>query len=252
VEGTIGLAWLGRQPDAPLVFLGNEQAERFRAAYEHGASVCLPRSLTLGEPALLDAVLRRTVRGADLLRTHSRTKDTLLQCRRQVDRLVTMLWRTVPVEGDNHWFSQRHVLMRLQEEIARSDRHGVPLTVAVGEVQAPAGEPEQTTVDLTDWMTDRVTSVKRRCDVAGQYGMQGFLLLMVNTPKQGGVTCCQRLRKALEDPGSAAGGSHGPIRACFGIATLSGETPSSQSLLSSAELALDAAKASAAEAIVAS
>jgi diguanylate cyclase (GGDEF)-like protein len=251
-EGMEGLAWLGRLPETPLVFLAANELETLRLAYEHGASICLPRALTLAHPGLLEAAMWRAARGADLHRAHRGTREMLKQCRRQVDRLVTMLWRTVPVDTEKHWFSQRHVLMRLQEEIARSGRHGGSLTVAVGELHAAAGEPEQAGIDMTEWMTDRITSTKRRCDVAGQYGLQGFLLLMVNTPRHGGVACCQRLRKALEDAAAPAESPRRPIRACFGIASLSGETPSPQSLLSSAEQALDTARVNPADPIVAS
>ncbi|HYT91049.1 MAG TPA: diguanylate cyclase [Gemmataceae bacterium] len=249
-EGMDGLTWLARERETPMVFLAADEADLLRAAYEHGASVCVSRGLSLGHPALLGAALRRAAQAADVLRAHSRRDDMLLHCRRQIDRLVTMLWRSVPTEHEQHWCSQRHVLMRLAEEIARSARHGGPLTVAVGELQA--SESEQVPVDLTEWITERIASTKRRCDVAGQYGMHGFLLLMVNTGREGGVSCCQRLRKALEEAIPAAEGPRGPLRACFGIASLSGETRSSQSLLSSAEVALDAAKASPSDPIIAS
>jgi PleD family two-component response regulator len=248
-EGVAGLAWLRRQAQTPLVCLTADDVEALRAAYEHGASVCLPRTLTLDSPALLDAALRRAVQAADTLRTYRRTRETLTQCRRQIDRLVGMLWRTVPVDTQHRWCSPRHVLMRLHEEVVRTDRHGGPLTIAVGEVQAPAGELEQAAVDLTDWMTERIAHTKRRCDVAGQYGLQGFLLLMVHTPKVGGVACCHRLRKALEEAVSGGEEPRSPVRACFGVASLSEEVASSQALLSVAEQQLEAAKTGAADAV---
>ena len=40
---------------------------------------------------------------------------------------------------------------------------------------------------------------KRRCDVAGQYGPQGFMLLLPQTPPEGAVHFCRRLQGLLDD-----------------------------------------------------
>jgi GGDEF domain-containing protein len=240
-----GLAWLAER-GAPTVFLAGCDAETCTRAYEHGATICLPRGLTLGHPPLLAAALRRACRDGETARAHCRVKDSLHQCRRQVDRLVNLLWRTVPMDTQTHWCTQRHVLERLQEEVARTDRHGGPLTVAVGEVEATPGADEPG--EGAAW-TERLTRAKRRCDVAGQYGLQGFLLLMVQTPKEGAVTCCRRLQQALEAP--AAGGPRGPVRVSFGIASVSGDGATPQALLRQAEQNLEAATAGASDRVVA-
>ncbi|MCI0456161.1 MAG: hypothetical protein L0Z62_04170 [Gemmataceae bacterium] len=236
-EGAEGLAWLAQQHDVPTLFLAGCEAETCARAYGQGAAICLPRTATLEYPPLLAAALRRAAGHADLLRGQHRTRESLRQSRKQVDRLVNLLWRTAPLDTHNHWCTQRHILERLQEEVARTTRHGSPLTVAVAEVQTE-GQPDE---ELTGWVTEQVARIKRRCDVAGQYGVRGFLLLLVQTPREGGVACCRRLEQTLEE--QAACSPHGPLRACFGLASYSPETSTPQALLRAAEQHLDAARA---------
>ena len=47
--------------------------------------------------------------------------------------------------------------------------------------------------DVGTWAASTVARVKRRGDVAGLYGPQGFMLVMAQTPQQGGERCCRRL-----------------------------------------------------------
>lgn len=248
-EGSEGLAWLARQDEVPTLFLAGTEGETFARAYEHGATICLPRIVTLAHPPLLAAALRRAAQGVDQVRAHRRTKDTLHQCRRQIDRLVNLLWRTAPMDTQHHWCTQRHILERLQEEVARTHRHGGPLSIAVGEI-LPARAELDADADLTGWVPAQVARVKRRCDVAGHYGLQGILLLMVQTPRNGGVVCCRRLRHALEEAAPTSG-PRGPVRVAFGVASYSDDAATPQALLREAEQHLDAARFSVAERIVA-
>jgi PleD family two-component response regulator len=246
-EGPDGLAWLVQQKEAPLVFLAGAEAETSARAYEQGAAICLPRAATLDHPPLLAAALARAAQGAHLGRSHRRTRDTLHQCRRQIDRLVNLLWRTAPLDPGSHWCTQRHVLERLHEEVIRAERHGAPLTVAVWEVRAP--EAEAAEADLAGWVPGQVTRFKRRCDVAGQYGPGGFLLLLVQTPRDGGVVCCRRMQQRLES--ESPWKLRGPLRASFGLATYAPEAASPKALLRQAEEHLDEARGGAREWVVA-
>jgi DNA-binding NarL/FixJ family response regulator len=199
--GPTGLAWLAQQHDAPTVFLTGQDPQIIVAAYELGVSLCLPRRLTLDHPAVLGAALRRTVSVTEMQRGQRRAKERLQECRRQVDRLVNLLWRTAPTSPPYQLFTQRHIFERLQEEVARSTRYGSVFSVALGEVlPSPLGEQsEQETPDWSAWITDMLAGTKRRCDVAGHYGLRGFMLLMVETPKPGGLAGCQRLIRSPEN-----------------------------------------------------
>lgn len=236
-EGSQGLAWLTAQRQTPLVFLGDDRATHYTQAYDFGVATCLPRSLILAHPPLLHSVMQHAVHTRTALNSHERTREQLADCHRHVDRLVQMIWRVTPRQDDS-WYSQRHMLERLDEEAARCRRHQVPLSVAVGELQTTEDE----TPGLPDWAADLIVRGKRRSDIVGQYGPNGFLMLMVHTPKPGGVTCCRRLQEVLEHPAEIQAGPHAPVRSYFGLATASAEQSAPQSLLRIAEQNLEAAR----------
>jgi diguanylate cyclase (GGDEF)-like protein len=247
-EGPEGLAWVARQREAPLVFLAGDRPEVCALAYERGASLWVPRRAALDHPPLLAAALKRAAQEGDLVRSQRRGRESQLQCRRQVDHLIGLLWRSVPVDTQTQWCSQRHVLERLQEEVARSGRHGSPLSVAIGEVHTSGEDPAGP--DAGQWLPRRLNRVKRRCDVAGQYGLQGFMLLMIHTPPHGAVSCCRRLQRALEEPALPPAGPRGLVRACFGLASYSDQAATPQALLRAAEDHLEMAKAEAVQSIL--
>jgi GGDEF domain-containing protein len=250
-QGPDGLAWLARQREVPVVFLAGATPDKITRAYEDGVNVWLARDLSLAHPELMAAALERATELTSLRRGRHKAAETVHQCRRQIDRLVGLLWRTVPINTEQPWLTQRHMLERLQEEIARSERHGAPFTLALGEIHA-AGEPGTCEPGLADWTVERITRAKRRCDVAGQYGLQGFMLLMVHTPTQGAVSCCRRLQQVLEDAAAVpTHGPHGPLHACFGVASFLAAASNSRSLLSCAEQRLEIAKAGPDERVVA-
>lgn len=238
------LAWFSREPQVPVVFLTSYRAETMTQAYAQGATMCLPRDLSMAQPDLLATALHRAVQLGESSRNKERMHDQLNMSRRHIDRLVNLLWRTLPVESNNSWFSQRHTLERLQEEISRTGRHGGPMTLALAEVQEEQVLQPPDVSPLEEWTATMVGKAKRRCDVAGSYGMQGFLLLMVHTPKNGGIVCCRRLQQLLQQgAASLEKGPRGPIRASFGLASAAGESASAQSMLRLAEENLEAAKA---------
>jgi diguanylate cyclase (GGDEF)-like protein len=244
-QGADGLAWLASQRDVPVVFLARAAAEQITQAYVDGVNFWLPRDLALAHPSLMAAALERAAELTQLRRGQRAAGETVHQCRRQIDRLVGLLWRTIPMKPEQAWLTQRHMLERLQEEISRSERHGAPLTVALGEIRpVPALDDGRTAEPvLADWTTERITRAKRRCDVAGQYGLHGFMLLMVHTPSRGGFTCCRRLQQLLEAvPAVANDGPRGPVRAYFGVAGFAEEAASAKSLLHCAEQRLETAR----------
>jgi diguanylate cyclase (GGDEF)-like protein len=235
--GTGGLAWLAGEHRTPVVFLADAEPKVVLEAFRHGAQYWLPRPFALGQPEVLDALLRQAARHGDVLRRLGRSGEALHDCRRQVSRLVALLWETSPGAPLSGWLPQRHLMERLHEEVARAQRHGGPLAVVLGEVQGPWGaRPAAAVADhLGRWVAERLGRAKRRCDVAGQYGPHGFLLLLPCTTDIGAACCCRRLRPLLEAP--AGEGDHPLTRlhVGFGVANYSSATPSVKSLLRRAE-----------------
>jgi hypothetical protein len=233
------LPWVARHSSAWLLLLADLPPQTLLRAWQRGIHQWLPRRATLEHPAILAAALAR----ADGLRRRHQAEAALLDCQRQRDRLLDLLWQAVPLEPGVGWLSQRHVLERLQEEVVRSKRYGEPLSVALAEVLAPrAADLEKGPGALASWTAEQVARGKRRCDLAGPYGPHGFLLLMVQTPAPGGITCCRRLQRLLQDSPSRPPGLRGPLRAYFGVATLSDANATGARLLAGAEEHLDRAR----------
>jgi PleD family two-component response regulator len=250
-EGSQGLAWLARQRETPLVFLAGSSALHFQKAYELGVHVCLPRHMALEHPSLLATVMNQALKTAEMRLGYQRAKERLSESRQHVDRLVNMIWRTTSRQADVPWFSQRSMLERLQEELARVERHRVPLTLAVGEIQPAHDESAEDPPTMPDWAIALIARSKRRCDVVGQYGVGGFMLLMVQTPIKGGMQCCRRLQKFIEHAREPMPGPHAGLQAYFGVSSTMAGKMTSESLLRAAEQNLEAARVDARERMVA-
>jgi GGDEF domain-containing protein len=225
----------------PVLLLCEPESSVVVSALRHGVRHWLPRDLALDQPAILEATLRQAAQAAENQRKARVTGEALRDCRRQVERLVSLLWDAVPGDGRQSWFPQRHMLERLDEEIARSRRYGGPLSVAIGEAVAAEGVAlsTRTPTELAAWTVARVTNAKRRSDIAGQYGHAGFIVLLPNTAGDGAVRCCRRIRVRLETPPPRA---LPPLRAAFGVVSLSAEAATVKGLLGRAEERLERAK----------
>ena len=245
-EGGQGLAWLAWQREVPVVLLVGATPETYSRAYQLGVSVCLPRDQAVSHPPMLAGGLSQAMNICEMRFGYQRIKEQLAQSRRHTDCLVNMLWRATPRTSDNHWFPQRYMLERLCEELARTERHSIPLTLVLGEMR-PSAEGEFH--GLPDWAADLIVNSKRRCDIAGQYGTNGFLLLLVHTNKQGALNCCRRLQKMLQHPPHEQPGPH--LVSFFGVVGPDNAKLTPQALLRRAEERLEAARANAGDPIAA-
>ena len=152
--------------------------------------------------------------------------------------MIDMLWESAPGTSRVFCLTQRHTMMRLQEEIDRSERHGTPLTMVLGELaggpvpnENPAGESPLSRIIVL------INQTRRRSDVVGQYGPNGFLLLLVQTRADGAAVFCQRLRQVLQEKAAEVGQGR-PLQVTFGLAPhVAGATP--VHLLSHAEASLE-------------
>jgi diguanylate cyclase (GGDEF)-like protein len=234
------LRWFTEVQPLPITMLADDDDDFLHAALESGATSWLPRALALRHGGLLATVLRRAALRGELCRRMREAEVALADCRCQVNRLVNRLWETVPSQLATSWFTQRHMLERLQEELSRVGRHGGPLTVVLGELLTPDGGGAAVADELAVWAAEHLSRCKRRSDVAGQYGPNGFMMVLPRTPEPAALGCCERLRTLLEQPASSL---RGPLRACFGVAAVdAAEGASVTKLLSRAEERLEEAK----------
>jgi diguanylate cyclase (GGDEF)-like protein len=243
-EQLAGLAESIGSWDTPVVVLADQAARVVQTDPESAWQHWLPRDLIATHPPLLELLLQQAAELSDLQRESRMRRLILRDCQRQVDRLVELLSPRFQDESGPSWFGQRHMMERLYEEVTRSQRHGDALTVVLGELaDSPAQmidaiEPSH----LISWASTQIARCKRRCDVAGQYGPHGFILLLPHTSDEGGVRCCRRLQPLLESHADLPAGARGPLQVCFGIASYSPETNSVKGLLGRAEERLERAR----------
>jgi len=229
-----GLGWLAYRRQTPVLVLADPEPARLARLCHAGCEQWLARDLGQ-QPELLAIALRQAVRLGELRRQLRRQGDELRDCRQRVNRLADMLWASVGEEGRGGWLTQPHLMLRLQEEMDRADRHATPLTLVLGEVSSQAGPSEGPgAAELVAWAAGLINQTKRRCDVAGRYGRNSFLMLLVQTPATGAAVFCDRLRRMLRDRPPAPPGADPPVRVSFGLAAhVPGFTPTH--LLSLAE-----------------
>jgi GGDEF domain-containing protein len=238
-----GLAWLGQQRNAPLFLLIKETPELIAVALGRGVKQWLPRDLALADPKLLAAALVQVHETGAPERLARETERCLHECQRRVSRLLNLLWETSPADPQSRWLTQRHIMERLQEELARADRYGTPFSIALGEVETDVE------ARLSTWTTERLLHAKRAADIIGHYGPNGFMLLFVQTPAERAAHCCRRLQSVLVQSRVAIEGPHfSSVRIHFGLAGYSPDTATPQAILSLAEQRLDEARASVAAA----
>ena len=240
------LAWLTSQRRAPVLFLSDDESESPAAMVRRGAHYGLPGEVARRHPQVLAVMLEQAAQFGDLQRRGQETSEALEDARRQVGRLVNLLWQAVPGEGRARWFTQRHMLERLEEEAIRAQRYGGPFAVILGEVEGlPGRRAAGDGGPAAMWTVEQISQVKRRSDVAGQYGLQGFMMLLPQTDERGAAGCCGRLRDILERPPTP--GPFGPLQVHFGVACFCPEVQSVKGILSRAEERLERDKLGAVE-----
>ena len=161
--------------------------------------------------------------------------------KKQLSRLTNLLWQVTPGHELPPWHSQRYMLERLHEEMLRAQRYNQPLSIVLGEIQlreSAQGETYavQSPPQICYWTAERVNQQRRRSDVVGQYGSQGFLVLLPSTGANGALDCCHRLQQTLEsEPLTASELSTVSVRSLFGMASTTESLSESRQLLRRAE-----------------
>jgi diguanylate cyclase (GGDEF)-like protein len=228
----------------PTVFLTPEDPHLILEALSHGAYQWLPRELALEHPPLLAVALLRAHHW-NLLRAQTEAvSSALFESQRKIHHLVELLWETSPSHGPTPWFSQRHMLERLEEELDRAHRHGGPLTVLLLDIQPAEGLPGNPPVEWSreqrNWIAEFLAQNKRRSDIVGQYGLSELLLILPRVDDWEATLFGQRLKKMLEHPEQAI--PFDSLRVCFGVANWTPLHATVQSLLSRAEANLAQAR----------
>jgi diguanylate cyclase (GGDEF)-like protein len=139
-------------------------------------------------------------------------------------------------------YNRRYFALRLEEEARRHARFGEPLSLVMldldrfksinDELGHRAGD------DTLREAAELIVASSRSFSIVTRYGGDEFAVLLVNTPKSGGVKYAQRIKAVVEHHRFG----HGPLTVSVGIAALPEDVTRSDDLVPAADRALYAAK----------
>lgn len=140
--------------------------------------------------------------------------------------------------------NRRYIKSRLLHELARAERHGAPVSIAILDIdhfkQVNDGYGHQAGDRVLVNVSNLITRCLRRIDIAGRWGGEEFLLVLADTSLSGAAIAAERVRAAIEREGAVHGGPE-RVTASIGVAEFcSGED--AESLVRRADEALYRAK----------
>ncbi|MCU0685137.1 MAG: diguanylate cyclase [Polyangiaceae bacterium] len=177
------------------------------------------------------------------VRLHHRMK-ALQDELRDANARLEALSNTDPLTG---LANRRCLDRRLTDEVARSRRHGVPLTVVALDIDHFKKVNDQHGHEMGDIVLRNVARAMseglRSNDLAARPGGEEFLLLLPHTDLNGGLAMAERVRTRLERLPHIGSAASLRVTASFGVACSEpGSVPNGEELLARADQALYEAK----------
>jgi diguanylate cyclase (GGDEF)-like protein len=222
---TVGLAWLFLMTDKPIGLPHDGPIERVASM--------LVFALTIGR-CMFIGILSSSMR-ASLYQSGQKLKEAY----RRIEELAELDELTGA-------FNRRCIMRVLDEEIARSQRHGHPCAIAlidldwfkrINDVHGhPTGDEVLRTFAITMFANIRAI------DRFGRYGGEEFLLVLPNTPAEAATRLLDRLRAIVADLDWSAFSADMQVTFSAGVATLRADEHSGN-FLARADKALYASKA---------
>ena len=140
----------------------------------------------------------------------------------QVD-LTAAYQRLAMTDGLTGLANRRHAEQTLRREIARSQRYGNKVSVAILDVDHFKRINDNHGHALGDEVLMSVARLigrtVRESDFAARWGGEEFLLVMADTDMEGALNCCERVRATIADQ-VVCGGK--PVTVSIGVATHKG------------------------------
>lgn len=173
---------------------------------------------------------------ADQMVSYWRTREETIRTLSRTDMLTGLL--------------NRHSIIEfLNKEIARTIRHGPPLTVVIIDLDHFKRINDTWGHPAGDEVLKRTASIFsqqiRQCDMVGRYGGEEFMMILPDTPLKGAAILIERCRAMLEKTIiTAENGERIPISGSFGLASNDKQLAlSADELIKQADNALYQAKA---------
>ena len=130
-------------------------------------------------------------------------------------------------------FNRRYLMEQLPREVERCRRYGHALSVVLCDidhfkrVNDSGGHSVGDTV--LKLFVERIRSLTRgRSDWIARYGGEEFVIVLPETPYEGGLTAADKIRAAIAATPLPTPGGDLPITASFGVAAISGEDGAEQ------------------------
>jgi two-component system cell cycle response regulator len=189
------------------MILREPEDEGTRAADKPGESLRLP--LEVAGERLGELLLMPDSRGlsADDKRTAGLLADAIAPALRQL-RLIEETQRLATTDELTGVKNRREIQRRLGHEVARAGRYEVPLTLAMVDVDHFKRVNDSFGHSAGDAVLREVAQALcsgiRKVDLAGRWGGEEFLLVLSDTPLDGGALLADRLRRRVRLATTAA------------------------------------------------
>ncbi len=143
-------------------------------------------------------------------------------------------------------YNRRHLETCLAQEVARAERHDVPLSVLMFDIDHFKNVNDtyghQAGDDVLKAVAERTQNKLRASDVCGRYGGEEFTVILPNTDLQGAGQMAERLRRVISEAPVAARELSVPISVSVGVSTLRHPGTAPELMLKEADVALYRAK----------
>lgn len=176
---------------------------------------------------------------ADIARSIEQMADALDQLRTQVKRLE----REAMLDGLTGVYNRAYFNARLREEVVRAERHGLPLSLLLLDIDDFKGVNDRLGHVAGDQVLRKFASLMRaqlrRIDIPARYGGEEFAVILPQTAEDAAKLVADRIRHAaagLDVPGRKG------IGTSIGVASYPEHGTSSDSLVEAADTALYRAK----------
>lgn len=215
-------------------------------AMKDGARDYLIKDYVLHDPLRLDRAVEWAVYTRNLERENERLLEAYRQRNVELEQANKRLAEISNTDELTGYSNRRHIQSRLDEEISRSVRYKMPLSIVLVDLDHfkrindtyghLAGDRALQAV------AHIIRSALRESDLIGRFGGEEFLLILPNTDLAGATTFCHRLCERIQHHPICIGETMLSLTASFGVAALSEETKTATQLLRLADQNLYRAK----------
>ncbi len=235
-----------------LMMTGLDDVESIRKAYQSGATDFTSKPIqgtVLGHRAAY--LIRAGKAFADLHRAEAENKSLLQALTRkneELERFNEALWDQATRDGLTGLYNYRYFREALSREIARSARHGKPLSLILLDVDSFKKYNDEQGHQAGDEVLRGIGEIllrrTRKSDIAARYGGEEFVVLLSEVGREHGAQVAEGLRETIAGhpfPGRESQ-PLGAVTASLGMAVYPEDGADVSSLVREADRAMYRAK----------